>query len=431
MLDAVRSKHPGVTPEEVNFLTAFDASLEEALNERLTAQGADFEKRSASAVEEALKRTVGELPKNDKGETSTIVEQIRGMAESVDKLQSMSARRLSGAEKFQLRKMIDSEFDNIRGYAKKGTGASIFEFDAIRAAAPHTTANTVTGASVTTDNLPQLDNELVLLRYPPNFITDIIRSRLVSKLPQSKIRREQASVEGGAAIVAEGGVKPIVQFKFSDHLYTRDKWAGHMELTEEFEMDKEALYNAIIDLFEEKVLMDWHDGILGNIISAASTYVATGLDGTIEKPNMYTAIGAGILQVQNLNFQPDVLWMNHADVWAMNLTQDTTGQFVLPPSTFGGHNIAGLRLYISNKVEAGKFLIGQSSTWKEEHTAFELRIGWINDQFITNEKTIVGELYSMQYQPFLHQGSWLYGDIDAINAALLVETPIDGGGGGA
>jgi hypothetical protein len=188
-------------------------------------------------------------------------------------------------------------------------------------------------------------------------------------------------------------------------------------------MDKEALYNAILSLFQADVLRAWHDGVLAKIIAGASTYTSTTLDEMVKSPNLYTAIGAGVLHVQNLLFQPNVLWMNPADTWIMTLTQDSTGQFVVPPATFGKGSIAGMNLYVSTKIAPGKFLIGQSDTWIEEHTGFIMRVGMINDQFIRNEKSIVGEVYSIQHQKPLTQGSWLYGDIAAINAALLAPAP--------
>jgi hypothetical protein len=352
------------------------------------------------------------------------------MAEQMDKLRTSSQKNSEGLLKFQLRKMLDGEYDKIVHDMKKGGNAvTEISFEAVRAAAPMTTANTLTGVSITTGSIPKMDNEIAALRYPRNFIMDIIPNNIRTKLPQSKLHRSQDSREGAAVITAEGSVKPLVSYTFKDETVMRNKYAAHMEWTEEFEMDKEALYNAVLNLFQVDVIRDWHNGVLGKVIAAASTYVSTNLDETVKSPNIFTAIGAGILHVQNMQFEPDTLWLNPADVWGMTLTQDTTGQFVIPPATFGEGNIAGLSLYTSTKIDPGKFLLGQSNTWREEHTGFIMRVGMINDQFIRNQKTIVGEIFSIQYQPPISQGSWLYGDIDAINAALLEDNGGGGGGG--
>jgi hypothetical protein len=423
LLDAVRAKNPSITPEQVSFVTGVEASFDEVLSERLKTDREDLETRNSAAIAEAIRRTVGELPKNDKDEVTPIVEQIRSMAEQMDKLSSVSQKKIESMSRFQLRKMVNDNFDSI--VRKMQTGSSdvtVVEFEAVRAAAMMTTQNTLTGAEITTGTIPEMSNEIALIKYPENFITEIIDSRFRSKLPATKAMRMQDTTEGGAALTAEGAVKPLISYKFTDVVVQREKYAAHIEWTEEFEMDKEALYNAIMSLFQTDVLRAWHNGVLAKIIAGASTYVSTTLDETLKSPNLYTAIGAGVLHVQNMLFQPDVLWMNPADVWGMTLTQDTTGQFVVPPATFGKDGIAGMNLYVSTKVEPGKFLLGQSDTWKEEHTGFTLRVGMINDQFIRNEKSIVGEIFSIQYQKPLSQGSWLYGDVAAINASLL--TPV-------
>ena len=422
LLDAVRAKTPGITPEQVQFVS----SVEAAFDESLKASEKELETRNAKALEDALKKVIGDLPKDENGNETSIAEQLRAMAVNMDKLHSESKKSVANRDKFQLRKKLYDDFEKIKEDVKSNRVTNI-EFDAVRAAAPMTTQNTITGATITTGTIPEFDEEVALIRYPQNFITDIIRSRQRSYVPESKVKREQDVVQGAAQITAEGSVKPLISYSFTDKTYKRDKAAGRIEWSEEFQLDKEALYNAILDLFEVDVLRAWGNLVLDKIVTTAPSYVSTGLDGTVKSPNMYTAIGAGILQVQNLLFQPDVLWMNPADVWGMNLTQDTTGQFVIPPATFGEGSIAGLRLYVSTKIEVGRFLLGQSSTWFEEHSGFSLRIGMVGDQFIRNMQTIVGELFFLMYQAEAHKGSWLYGDIEAINAALLAPAPDLGG----
>ena len=195
-----------------------------------------------------------------------------------------------------------------------------------------------------------------------------------------------------------------------------------MELTEEVELVFEELFNRVIDLLERHRLRDWQNILLNRIIKVASTYVSTALDGTIPFPNIYTAIGAAILSIQSLEFQPNVIWMNPADVWAMNLSQDTTGQMIIPPIMVGNNQIAGMRLYVSNIIEPGHSLIGDSSTWSEEHTGFISRIGYYGNQFIDNEKTMVGEVFSLMYQAIRDKGSWIYVDLNTVMEALQKPT---------
>lgn len=418
LLDAVREKNGGtLSPEHEKFV----AGIEDVFQSEITKEVTASEVRNSKAMNEAL-AVIGNLPKGEDGSTTTIVEQLRSMAEKMDKLESISTRKMSNTEKFHLRTMLEKNKDAIIKATQSSSPEAVeIVFNACRAASLMTTQNVITGAAVNTGMNLEWDNEIAFIKYPENFVLDIIRSRQVSKVPANKVKREQNSREGQAAVTAEGAVKPLVSYTFLDKIYPRKKIAAHMEWTEEFEMDFESLFNAILDLFETDLLRDWHRILLNTIITAAPGYVSTPLDGAFERPNIYTAIGASVLSVQTLLFEPNVIWMNPADVWAMNLAQDTTGQVIIPPIMVGNNQIAGMRLYVSTEIAAGHALIGDSNTWREEHTGFITRIGLINDQLIRNEKTIVGEVFSLMYQAVRDQGSWIYVDLAAVMAALQKE----------
>lgn len=416
LLEAVRAKNGGtLAPENERFV----ASIEEAYQEEMVNAVSESEKRSSKVMEEAIVRVIGNIPKDENGKEVQLIDQIRSMAEKMDKIESVSTRRLSNQEKFQLRSMLEKNKEKIMEAVYSDSPKEVkIEFSAKRAAQMMTTQNVITGASITTGMDLEWDNEIVQLRYPQNFVLDIIRSRQVSRVPQNKVRREQDAREGQAVVVAEGGLKPLVSYTFEDKVYPRIKVAAHMEWTEELERDFEQLLNAIIDLFERDLLRDWHNILLNNIITTAPGYISSSLDGTLPYPNIYSAVGAGILSIENMEFNPDVIWMNPGDIWAMNLAQDSTGQVIIPPIMVGNNQIAGLRLYSSTAIEQGHVLIGESNTWREEHTSFISRIGLINEQLIHNEKTIVGEVYSLMYQSVKEQGSWIYLDLAAVMEAL-------------
>jgi hypothetical protein len=416
LLDAVRKKNGNLAPEQEAFVVAVEGALDEEVNTRVAALGT----ANTTAINSAIERVVGHLPEVD-GKTSTIMDQLRQMGETMDKIEKRSTARLTSMEKYQLRKMLEGKKQEIIDAVRSSTPRVVeIEFNATRAATLMTTGNVLSGTPAPVTGSVEYDNEVLMLRYPQNFILDIIRSRQVARVPQTLVTKEQVSREGNATVVAEGGLKPLVSYKFEQKLTPREKIAAHMEFTEELENDMEQLFAAIVDLFERDLLRDWQDLLLAKIIATAPAYVSTSLDGTIPYPNIYNVIGAGILSIQQLDFEPTVIWMNPADVWAMNMTQDGTGQVIIPPVMVGSNQIAGLRVYTSNKIAQGKILIGDQETWKEQHTGFITRIGLINDQLIKNEKTIVGEVYSLLHQPESEEGSWIYLDIATVQEALSV-----------
>src|SRR5690606_41879628 len=60
------------------------------------------------------------------------------------------------------------------------------------------------------------------------------------------------------ALVDEGGTKPLVQFTFVKTSTDRQKYAGRIEWSEEFEMDNEMLFSEIITMFEDQVRSEEH-----------------------------------------------------------------------------------------------------------------------------------------------------------------------------
>ena len=424
LLEAVRAKNGGaLSPEQERFVTGIEEAMKDEISSEVRNAEEGQQQRLSETMTSAIEKVVGAMPADKEGKTTTVIEQLRGMAEQMDKLESISRRGLSGAEKYNLRKKLEDNRDAILSALKPGSKDSVeISFSGVRAPAMMTTQNLVVGANTTTAIEAIMDNEIAYIRYPENWVLDIIRSREVSKVPARRVKREQNAREGQAVVVPEGTTKPLISYSFSDTIFDRIKIAGRMEWTEEVEIDFEELFNRVIDLFERDILRDWQNILLNRIITTASTYVSTALDGTIPFPNIYTAIGAAILSIQSLEFQPNVIWMNPADVWAMNLSQDTTGQMIIPPIMVGNNQIAGMRLYVSNIIEPGHSLIGDSSTWSEEHTGFISRIGYYGNQFIDNEKTMVGEVFSLMYQAIRDKGSWIYVDLNTVMEALQKPT---------
>jgi HK97 family phage major capsid protein len=421
LLDAVRHKSKApLSGEQEAFVTA----VESAYTEILTGEMKAGEERSSAALTEALNRVVGVLPRGKDGEQVTVVGQIREIAAKMDRIESMQTRSLGATEKLRLRKMLNDNKDRILEAVRSGNSPSVeISFSAVRAAATMTTSNVVTGAATTTGVPLEWDDEIAFIRFPKNIVMDVIRSSQADRVPPNIVKREQKATEGSAAVTAEGAVKQLVSYSFEDKIYTRKKIAAHIEWTEELERDFDSLFNEIVNLFETDVIRQWNQYVLSLMVSSAPVYVSTPLDETIPVPNIYSVIGAGILQIQSLNYEPDTIFMNPADVWAMNLSQDTTGQVIVPPIMVGSNQIAGLALHTSNSITAGKILIGQASTWKESHTGCIVRIGMINDQFIRNEKSIVGEIYTLPYLASRDKAAWIYLDIATVEEALAVPPP--------
>lgn len=315
--------------------------------------------------------------------------------EQVNRIKEMSTVSLSSNEKTLLRKAVKEKHTEIVKAVKEKRP---FELS-FKAPAMHMTNNgTVSNGSV---SLPvvenyEVDTEVAVIRRPKNFILDVISNRQVSKVPQTRIKTEQAPTEGAAALTAEGAVKPLIQYKFVRTSTDRVKYAGHIEWSEEFEYDFEYLYRQILRLFEKDVLKTWQDGVLTQIRANATSYVSTTLDSTLPSPDSGLAIVAGQAQLTGLNYMPDTAVINSADLFPVMFQQDENGNLKRSPYIdIVNGTINGMRLVVNNTIPAGKALVMDSSIYDEEHSEYIMRTGQMNGQLIENEYTAIGEVFSI------------------------------------
>lgn len=341
---------------------------------------------------------------------------IRSLAQKVDEVEKRAKRGFSADEKYKLRQMLEDKKDEIQR-ARRGGGAWEIEFKAKRAASAMIQTSTIlTGASaVNTVNLFD-DMELIVFRYPANFIVDVIGGVQVAKVPQTWQWKEETTAGVGVpAATNEGAAKTLVDKKFIWKYATRKKFAGRVEMTEEVEIDFEQLVVDIIKMFERDVITAWQDSVLTDIIAWVPAYVSSALDGTIVNPTVYSCIGALKLAVQNANYEPDVVFMNPGDAAEAVYLQDNNGnqQFIPAELQFGG-----LRPILSNKVTLGHLYVGDSKLIQEKHSNFILRKGVYGDQFIENESTVVGEVFSILKLSTEYSKGWVKGEIAVLKAAL-------------
>lgn len=370
----------------------FVSAIENEMNERAKKQ----EEAYSASLTEALRSVLGAQEKNEQGQTVTVAEQLRNLAEGLEKVEKNNVRQLSNMEKFQLRKMVKEQHKDICEAIRNGSDLEI-TFNAKRAAAIYTAATAVandTGVLFPLNENFEFESEVSRIRYPENFILDVISNRQVARVPQQIIKNEQATAEGAVALVAEGGTKPLVSDTFLRTLTLRKKYAAHIEWTEEFEVDNELLYNEILMMFEEKVIRFWNNGLIGTIVSNGTAYTTSVMDDTLVIPDNGLAVIAAQSVINGMNFNADLVLMHPSDIVTTMFTQDTEGNSRLLPYMQNG-SINGMRVVSSNAITLGTAIVMDSSIYREMHSEFILRFGTYNDQFIKNQKSAVGEVYSI------------------------------------
>ena len=377
------------TVAEINAMSADEQ--EKYLAEKKTHDDNERKKELENAVKTALEP----LTKSN----ADLKKDVKDLSDNVNQVQE--ELKLNREEvKESLRSVVKENYETIKNAFKKDGGETFKPFEIGKVAAMHMTNNgTVSNAGGV--NMPfspnfEVDNEISFIRIPENFILNVIRNSVRTKVPEQITKMQELASEGAVAVTAEGAVKSLIQKKFQRTVTTRQKYAGRIEWTEEFEMDFEALLDAIIDMLERDVIIAWQDGILDIIETNATTYLGSSLDGTLVKPDNGLAVIAAAQQIRMLLYNPNYVFMNPSDIDAAVYTQDTEGNFSLKPYIdANGNRIGGLTVIPSLKIAEGEAIVGDFSIYKEIHSRIIMRKGQYNAQFIENEYTMVAEVFSI------------------------------------
>jgi len=142
------------------------------------------------------------------------------------------------------------------------------------------------------------------------------------------------------------------------------------------------------------------------------------MDDTLVIPDNGLAVIALQSVINGMNFNADVAIMHPSDIVTTMFTQDTDGNSRLLPYMQNGQ-INGLRVFANNGVTLGTVVVMDSSIYKEIHSGFILRFGTYNDQFIKNEKSAIGEVFSILRVAKNNLPGAMSASLATVKAALL------------
>lgn len=307
----------------------------------------------------------------------------------------------------------------ISAIKEKKTGVIIKAADEHTAGSIQTTGSVSTSSGAPLAESVQYSDQLFMKRRGREYIHDIANVTVVDEVPETFVFDEEGAETGEFAVVAENGLKPQVNLKLVRNQVDAKKAAGYIVVTEELMKWRQRVWANIQRLFSDKVWRDYEKKLTESLITNATGYVSTPLDDTIEKPTDIDGVIAAVLQLESLNYSPDVIIINPADKWKLAMTQANNGTFILPYIQNGGQfALLGLKVITTTRVNAGTFIIGESGTWFVEEEAPRLRTGLVNDDFIHNRMTIIGEIFFLSYIPSNNAGSFIKAEFSAVKEAL-------------
>src|SRR5690606_34506198 len=127
-------------------------------------------------------------------------------------------------------------------------------------------------------------------------------------------------------------------------------------------------------------------------------------------------------------YMPNVAFVNPADLAGLKLMRTDHG-YLFPEIavTANSANIGGFPIVGKSEIPVGKLLIGDFTQLNIiNYIDYTVSLGWINDQFIKNLFTMVGEGRFFSFVRTLDQRAFIYDDI-----ANILQGIRNGGGSGS
>lgn len=248
---------------------------------------------------------------------------------------------------------------------------------------------------------------------------------------------EMIPKDGDYTFVAEGGTKPQIDFKWENRYANPKKAAAYEVLSTEVVQDIQRILSSAKeylskkhDLFKvDKIFFG--DGTGQNPTGATvygRTFSAGAMANAVANPNFMDVVNACVTDIYTTQnfvdeapYVANVCLINPTDFYIQLVSaKDANGLPLYPQAgLFKSVTIGGITIKPWIKVPAGKIFVADMKQYNvSNYIPFAITIGWINDQFITNQFTMVGESRFFAYVKELDKQAFLYDDIATIKAAI-------------
>jgi len=346
-------------------------------------------------------------------------------------------QKFSGGSPGGLKAMLNVAFkrEGLAGEIKAAYESRHGQIEVTKAVGNLTTGNvtTDTGGNAILDMLNA--DEIRDIRLQMSFIEDYANVSSTSKPVYTYV--DFIPGEGDITFLGEGGTKQQIDLDVVVRTESPVKAAGYEILTEESITDIPRMESNARNLLFRKYLLKRQDGILfGDGIGAnplGITHIAAAFNPAswtgvkVVDPNLHDVVIAVANEIfskkaytDDVEYFPNVCFINPSDFASLRLSKDKNGQYLFPAFTlYNDKSIDGIRIVPKNKIPAGYILMGDFMKLNiVNYVAYSIRIGWINDQFIKNLFTMLGEGRFYVYVKNLDQRAFIYDTIANVVAGI-------------
>jgi hypothetical protein len=353
-----------------------------------------------------------------------------GMQKLVDKTPELSISQVD-----EVNKWISDNTEEIKAMHKAGAGTIELTVKAV--------ADMTTGSATNVGTVP---NETGVQIAPPvviNLRLPIVDS-LITTFPTTQAAyayTESTPKDGDYTFLAEGASKAQIDFKIETRYATPVKTAAHEILTTESVQDIPNLQAIANDLLRKKHDLKRQSGILfGDGTGAnpkgatvyARTFVAGGMASKLPagSANIMDVINACVTDISTTHNYTDeesyvanIAMLNKVDFFLNFVAAKDDNNRPLYPmaSLFNRVVIGGVLIVPFDDIATGKVFVADLTKYNvSRYVGYTVRIGWINDQLITNKFTMVGESRFHAFVKNLDEQAFIYDTIATIVTAIEV-----------
>ena len=363
-----------------------------------------------------------------KAENTRIEDIVKTQGIAITKLKESGG--MPAGFKNEVDKFITDNFDKIKAIKSAGNGMIELVSKVVGNITTATGINTdppnITGtqqAPLSNVNLRGAD----LLSLTSNISTSLAAYPYTESKPK----------DGDYTFVAEGTLKPQIDFNWETNYAKPVKVAAWLRLTDESVQDVVGLQSVANDFLRKKHALKKQNGILfGDGIAPnpkgatlyGRAFVAGSMANAVINPNIMDVINAAVTDVytthnyeDEMSYMPSLCVINPVDFFVQFVSAKNTEGTPLYPtaSLFNRVSIGGLTIIPERSIPAGKIFVCDMSKYNTtNYLGYTVKIGYINDDFIKNQFVILGESRFHAFVKKLDEQAFIYDDIATIKAAI-------------
>lgn len=388
----------------------------QAIETRLNQQAEEFQKGALTKTQfETVQAAAATESQKILNSLQEMRDAMKAQSDVIDEIKGQTPVKVQAKS---IKEFVAGQTEKLKQLRSAGVGFIEFTQEDLKAAGVTSIAGTIDPASPYMPGISDTPLQLFDIVRDANFM--INRVDVANTTSPLLAWVNELAMEGDVGMdIQESGLKPMISHKYRVETSKPKKAAAHMVITEEFAEDVEQLYNDMRTVLQTDVIRAFDDQIQYDVFDKAIPWNLSGLLDEIQDANLWDAVYALITQPGVYNFDTNTVaynWMTNAKV---NMGKDNTAAYLLPPFIDEINRL----LVRANKIPTNSAIAGDL---KQYHVrilkGYTFKMGWINEQFIHNEFSILGEIRYHSYISDNRRYAIAKGDLNNIRT-LIDGTP--------